>query len=73
MSFLDPLLGSEVTRLGAMTYGAEVPNVLDFACCAGVYVVELGAIDRGVELAAKAARLRTTRLARDRAASHVHF
>jgi hypothetical protein len=37
MSFLDPFLGAidhgaEVTRLGAIAYGAEVPSTLDSFC-----------------------------------------
>jgi hypothetical protein len=37
MSFLDPCLGAihrgaEVTQLGAIAYGAEIPSTLDSFC-----------------------------------------
>jgi hypothetical protein len=59
MSFLDLLLDFignvvEVTRLGAMIYGAEIPDALDSSCFVGAYVAELGAIDHGAELPANA-------------------
>jgi hypothetical protein len=43
MSFLDPFLGAihrgaEVTQLGAIAYGAEIPSTLDSFCWAGIYV-----------------------------------
>jgi hypothetical protein len=57
MPFLDPLLGiighdTEVICLGAMIYGAEVPDALDSICLGGAYVAELGAVIYGTELPA---------------------
>jgi hypothetical protein len=44
---------TEVTWLGAIDYGAEVPSTLDTPCCAGIYVAELGTTDYDAELGDK--------------------
>lgn len=55
MSFLYPLLdaishGAEITRLDAISYDAEVHDVLDSFCWADVYVAELGTMIHDAEL-----------------------
>lgn len=61
MSFLYPLLdaishGAEITRLDAISYDAEVHDVLDSFCWADVYVAELGTMIHGAELPSPAGR-----------------